>query len=58
MDQYISHCRWYGVTCSEMEETIELSLRSNGLSGTLSGSIAELKSLSHLDLSDNDVKVS
>jgi hypothetical protein len=58
LSQYDSHCMWYGVMCSEMNETIALRLESNGLSGTLSTSIAKLKSLSVLDLSDNDIKVS
>ena len=56
MDQCISHCKWYEVTC-EMDKTTKLSLRSNGLSGTLSDSIAKLTSLLFLDLSDNDIKV-
>jgi len=56
MDQYMSHCKWFGVGCNEMQETTQLRLRSNGLSGTLSDSIAELKSLLVLDLSDNDIK--
>ena len=57
MEQYMNHCEWFGVTCNEMEETTQLRLRSNGLSGTLSDSIAGLKSLLVLDLSDNDIKV-
>ena len=49
---------WYGISCSEMNEKVTLRLESNGLSGTLNTLIAKLRSLSVLDLSDNDIKVS
>mmetsp|Transcript_10296 Transcript_10296/g.22342 ORF Transcript_10296/g.22342 Transcript_10296/m.22342 type:complete len:1541 (-) Transcript_10296:66-4688(-) len=53
---YKSHCDWYGVKCNDSNSTIELKLHSNGLSGTLSKSIANLSSLVYLDLSDNGIK--
>jgi len=56
-DSYISHCYWHGIKCNE-GTTINITLPTNGLSGTLSKSIANLSSLKGLDLSDNDVKVS
>ena len=54
---YMSHCSLYGVTCNEAGFTTKLNLHSNGLSGTLSESIANLTSIEVLDLSDNDIKV-
>jgi len=60
-DPYISHCQWHGIKCKEdVNEhiTISIELPTNGLSGTLSKSIANLSLLEVLDLSDNDVKVS
>jgi len=57
-DSYISHCHWYGIECSEgTNNTINITLPTNGLSGTLSESISNLALLEVLDLSDNDVKV-
>ena len=56
LDEYASHCQWYGVSC-EYNQTTKLVLSSNGLSGRLSSSIGNLPSLKHLDLSDNDIKV-
>lgn len=55
-DPYKIHCSWYGVQCSETKHTISLQLNSNGLSGTLSPSIANLSMLEELDLSDNDMR--
>ena len=57
MSQYMSHCLWYGVECSEANETVKLNLKSNSLSGTLSKSIASLTNLSEFDVSDNEMKV-
>ena len=57
LDQYKRHCLWYGVECSETNNTIELKLPNNGLSGMLSKKIASLSLLEVLDLSDNDIKV-
>ena len=56
-DSYISHCQWYGIECNE-QNTINITLPTNGLSGTLSKSISNLALLEVLDLSDNDIKVS
>ena len=57
MDEYASHCDWYGVKCDKDNQVIELNLRNNGLSGSLSSSIRHLTSMTKLDLSDNDIKV-
>ena len=56
LDEYKSHCLWYGVECSG-NSVIKLELSSNGLSGTLSEKIGDLSSLEVLDLSDNGLKV-
>ncbi len=53
----VSHCDWYGVTCDESYRTIKLDLNNNGLTGTLSKRIGELKSLRYLDLGNNKIKV-
>ena len=55
---YTSHCDWFGVACSDTNNTIELNLRNNGLAGTLSEEIKYLPYLEVLDLSDNDMRVS
>ncbi|KAL7554398.1 hypothetical protein ACHAWF_017845, partial [Thalassiosira exigua] len=55
-DPYRGHCTWYGVKCNEAGVTTELNLHNNGLSGTLSESVANLTSIEILDLSDNDIK--
>ena len=55
--QYTDHCLWYGVKCAN-GTVVELNLTSNGLSGTLSHKIEALTSLTVLDLSDNEIKVS
>ena len=57
MSQYESFCLWHGVICSDTNDTVSLKLPSNGLSGTLSKNIGGLKSISVLDLSDNNIKV-
>ena len=57
LDEYANHCDWYNVECDEDYHVVKLDLRSDGLSGTLSKSIAELRSLAVLDLSDNDINV-
>ena len=57
MSQYESFCLWYVVVCSDTNDLVELKLPSNGLSGTLSKHIGGLKSISVLDLSDNNTKV-
>ena len=56
-NSYMSHCNWHGIKCNE-GTTINIMLPNNGLTGTLSKSIANLSSLKVLDLSDNDIKVS
>ncbi len=56
-DEYISHCNWKGVTCEVVDRVKKLELRNNGLSGRLSASIGNLRSIEVLDLSDNDIKV-
>ena len=61
-DPIIDHCTWFGVTCNDFGDgnvfVTNLTLHNNGLSGRLDPSIAELKYLEILDLSDNDIKVS
>mmetsp|Transcript_12632 Transcript_12632/g.24040 ORF Transcript_12632/g.24040 Transcript_12632/m.24040 type:complete len:1810 (+) Transcript_12632:137-5566(+) len=57
LDEYASHCLWFGVKCDKKDEFIvKLNLQSNGLSGTLSPNISGLSFMEHLDLSDNDIK--
>jgi len=56
-DSYMNHCYWYGIMCNKGTNTINITLPTNGLSGTLSKSIANLTLLEVLDLSDNDLKV-
>lgn len=56
LDEYKSHCLWFGVECDMNKKTIKLKLDANGLSGTLSKELAKLQSLQVLDLSDNDMK--
>lgn len=57
LDNYESHCSWYGVTCDGTNtHTTALELNSNGLSGTLSKSIVNLTRLTRLNLADNDIK--
>merc|ERR1712238_78326 len=55
--QFDSHCSWYGVICSEVDgSVVGLNLGNNGLSGRVNKDIQELKSLSKINLSDNDMK--
>jgi hypothetical protein len=56
-DPYKSHCSWHGVYCNDSNSTIKLELRNNGLSGTLSSSIANLSLIEYLNLADNDIMV-
>ena len=56
-DSYMSHCYWHGIECNEGTNTVNITLPTNGLSGTLSKSISNLTLLEVLDLSDNDLKV-
>ena len=56
-DPYIGHCEWYGVKCNDANRLVHLSLPSNGLSGTLTSKIAQLRSLAILDLNNNNIKV-
>ena len=58
-DPYKPHCDWDRVSCDESNTTVlGLKMRTNGLSGELSPHISNLTNLVHLDLSDNDIKVS
>jgi len=57
MDPYIGHCEWYGIKCNDANRSVHLSLPSNGLSGTLTSKIAQLRSLVKLDLNNNNIKV-
>ena len=57
-DPYINHCFWKGISCTDSGSVTILNLTYDGLSGTLSKSLANLSSLEILELSDNDIKVS
>ena len=46
-------CIWFGVTCGENGEVVEISMPFNLLAGTLSKEIATLTNLVELNLSDN-----
>ena len=58
VSEYEVTCNWKGITCNENLTIIGLNLTHNSLSGKLSSSISELRSLEILDLSDNDIQVS
>lgn len=57
LDDYESHCHWFGVLCDDSSHTFGLDLRNNGLSGKLTSSIGNFSHLEELDLSDNDIRV-
>ena len=57
-DPYINHCFWKGISCTNDGAVTTLNLTNDGLSGTLSKSLANLSLLEILELSDNDIKVS
>jgi hypothetical protein len=46
-------CQWFGVICSSRARIFALSLRSNGLAGTLPNDLYLLSNLFELDLSHN-----
>ncbi|KAL7456163.1 hypothetical protein ACHAWC_007673 [Mediolabrus comicus] len=54
--EYELPCNWKGIKCNENLTIIGLNLTHNSLSGKLSSSISELRSLEILDLSDNDIQ--
>mmetsp|Transcript_11263 Transcript_11263/g.23652 ORF Transcript_11263/g.23652 Transcript_11263/m.23652 type:complete len:950 (-) Transcript_11263:56-2905(-) len=56
LDDYLDYCEWWGVTCDDRKNVINLTLANNGLSGKLSERISYLKELKSLDLSANDMK--
>jgi len=59
VSEYEVTCNWKGITCNKnLTIIIGLNLTHNSLSGKLSSSISELRSLEILDLSDNDIQVS
>ena len=53
------HCSWHGIACNdEMPRSIiGLDLSNNRMTGTLSESIRNLRSLKRLDLRDNNIGV-
>jgi hypothetical protein len=59
LDPSVDHCDWHGVECNDASggKIVKLELPSNGLSGTLTPRIADLRHLEVLDVTDNDVKV-
>ena len=58
LSEYETACNWKGIKCNDNSTIIGLNLTHNSLSGKLNSSIAELRSLEILDLSDNDIQVS
>jgi hypothetical protein len=52
MHPHIGHCEWYGVKCNDANNTVELELPSNGLSGTLTPNITNLSALNSLTAMD------
>jgi hypothetical protein len=58
VDEYTSHCEWYGIECNEANNSIRLDLQSNGLSGILTPRIGDLRSLEILNLNNNNIKAS
>lgn len=42
-------CQWYGVVCNGLDRVIELNLRNNNLSGSLSPSLGNLSYLKKID---------
>ena len=58
VDEYTSHCEWYGIKCNEANNSIRLDLQSNGLSGILTTRIGDLRSLEILNLNNNNIKAS
>ena len=59
LDPSVDHCNWHGVECNNASggKIVKLEMPSNGLSGTLTPRIADLRHLQVLDVTDNDVKV-
>ena len=51
-----TECQWLGVSCSEDQHIIEISLSNNGLKGEIPKELATLKRLQKLDLSRNGLK--
>lgn len=50
-----SHCGWFGVDCDDEDRVVAVRLPNNGLTGELSGSLALLERLRHVDLSNNAI---
>ncbi|RAK00123.1 putative secreted protein (Por secretion system target) [Larkinella arboricola] len=50
-----SPCGWYGVTCNDSGQVVQLQLPRNQLIGPIPSSLAALTSLQLLDLSDNQL---
>jgi hypothetical protein len=59
LDPSVDHCDWHGVECDDASggKIVKLELPSNGLSGTMTPRIADLRHLEVLDVNDNDIKV-
>jgi len=59
LDPSIDHCDWHGVECNDASggKIVKLELPSNGLSGTMTPRIADLRRLEVLDVHNNDIKV-
>ena len=55
LDNSVSYCEWYGVTCSQNNDVQALDLGSNGLKGTLSSELSALTELQVLLLSNSAI---
>lgn len=54
-DSEASYCTWYGVSCSETDDVLQLSLLVNGLSGTIPPELGNLSHLEWLNMNANDL---
>ena len=53
MDDKISHCQWFGLTCSADDLLIDINLSNNNLTGEISFSSVKFPQLTKLDLAEN-----
>jgi len=50
-----TECTWHGVVCDGTPNVLQLSMVSNGLSGSIPPDLEDLSSLTDLDLNDNQL---
>lgn len=55
MNEKLSVCNWFGVTCNDQGKVVEITLPSNNLVGTVTPYIFILKFMKVLNLSDNKI---